>query len=349
MPLFKLPLLLSLSSLALSAAVPAPPVPAITAAPAPIADPINKREAWPDSISSLIPQKIDTRYFSIDGDGNTQAKVSDHFSTVSVTVSKRAEVAVHAATAAVGIYSEKVASGATEFSFEVAPDVIEKIKAAIKKLLADQEAGLFEIFDLKLKPAAEAAAEVINAEAGPSLIGVEMGGEGLAVVAAEGALPAGAAGAVALGAEVVPYVAFVSWMSWTWAKMVVALNSSPQLKLPHSVVIDVDKIPTQQECQGPNQKCKADTCKGQLSICSVGPHCKSHRIYSRIYSNRCCEAHAMTRMINAATMTFPNVQSVMKLMENVPLGTNLVANVPILRTKYIQKSGSRTAQTTTAS
>lgn len=350
MTLVKFPLLLSLSSLALSAVVPAPSVPAITPAPAPVADRhVNKREAWPDIVSSLIPQKIDTRYFSIDGDGNTQAKVTDHFSTVEISVSKRAEVAVHVATAAVGVFSEKLASGATEYSMEVTTDVLDNILALFKKLIADKEAGLIREFDPKYRTTAKAIAEYLNGKAGPSLLKVEFGGESLGVVAAEGALPAGAAGAVALGAEAVPYVAFVSWMAWQWTKLAVALNTSPQLKLPHSVVIEADKLPTQQDCQGPKQKCKADTCQGDLYICTVGPHCKSLHIYQNTYSNRCFEAHVRKRMISAATMMFPNATVVMQLMENVLVATKMAANVPILRTMWFQISGSRTAQASTTS
>lgn len=125
---------------------------------------------------------------------------------------------------------------------------------------------------------AKAVGDLLNAEAGSSFIGDNMGGEPLAAIVTEGVLPAGAASSVAIGAAAVLYVSFVSWMSWKCASLVVALNSSPQLKLPHSIVIYESDLPNEQDCEGERQKCKADTCKGDLHICSVRPDYKLPRI-----------------------------------------------------------------------
>lgn len=286
MAFLKFPLLLSLSPLALGGLVPAPHIPTITPIPAPIAGHhINRREAWPESVTALIPQKIDQRYFSIDENGNTQAKVSDHFSTVEVSVSKRENIGVQIATAAVGIYKEKLPSGANELSLEITPDILKKIESFIKAWIKthpeDEEIPeIIEAFNPKLRPAAEAVANILNEEAGPSFIGVQMGGEPLAAVAVEGTLPAGVASAVAVGEVLVPYVSFVTLMAWQWAGLVVALSKSPQLKLPHSIVINEADLPSEQHCQGEKPKCKSDSCKGDLFICSVEPHCKFLLIYT---------------------------------------------------------------------
>lgn len=100
-----------------------------------------RREVWPESVTALIPKGVDQCFFSIDDNGNTQAKVSDGFSTVEVTISKREEVAVQVAAAAIGIYSEKLGARATEHSLEMTPDFIKEMEATIKKSLGGYRKG----------------------------------------------------------------------------------------------------------------------------------------------------------------------------------------------------------------
>jgi hypothetical protein len=264
-----------------------PPNPAVTNPPVPVPANIQKREPWPASLLSLIPQKVDERFFSIDGNGNTQVLSGiDHFSTVSVIVSRRDENSPKSTTTArVGIHTATVGKDGTEYSFEVAPAVRELIKdayhsasAAKREVNGNALVGRqgAPIMDPGLLGPAKAVANVLNAEAGPSLLGVAMEGATLPEVVAPGALPAAEAGlstlTIAGGATV--YVSFVASLSWAWVGLLKGLSSTPQLDIPHAVVINLNDLPKPEQCSGGPTSCSAETCKGMNSICTVGPRCK---------------------------------------------------------------------------
>jgi hypothetical protein len=245
---------------------------------------LQKREPWPDNVLLMVPEHVDERFFSIDGNGNTQGIV-DHFSTVTVTESRRGVESVSRThTARVGIHTTGVGKDGTQYAFEVAPAIREIIKNAyhsVAKRDLDSSADItirqlsnIRVPDPALVRPAVAVANALNAEAGPSLIGVATEGATLAEVASAGALPAvEGASTVLLGATVVPYVALIAWVSFAWVGILQALSKTPQLDLPHAVVIDLSRLPNSDQCSGSPPSCDAETCKGLNSICTVGPAC----------------------------------------------------------------------------
>lgn len=125
----------------------------------------------------MILEHVDERFFSIDGNGNTQALV-DHFSTVTVTESRRGEESVSRTHAArVGIHTASVGNDATQYAFEVAPAVREIIKNAYqsvaKRNLDSSDMNKRRLSNIPVLPELErpavAVADALNAEAGPSL------------------------------------------------------------------------------------------------------------------------------------------------------------------------------------
>lgn len=247
---------------------------------------LNKREPWPESVIAMVPKFVDKRFFSVDEAGNTKAIV-DHFSTVTVTQSKRDEEATSKTTTArVGIHTAPLINGKLEYSFQVTPAVLEIIKNAAvpvvqRNAAAEQKVkskrDVIRIGDPKLLASASNIANALNAEAGPSLISVDMGNVPLSVAAAEGALPE-AASSVLLGSVAVSYIAIVSLVAWTWASVIHAMSSTPQLGLPHAVVIDMGKLGDKNKCSGSRPSCSAESCKGLVSVCTAGDKtgCKLH-------------------------------------------------------------------------
>jgi hypothetical protein len=282
-----------------------PSAPSVTSAPKFLGP---RADSWPSDLQKLIPRNVDTRLFSVDGNGNTEALASSHFPTVTVTNFKRAQAAATTTTARAGIYTDFSDPNKVQFSFQVSPELLEIIKkagnAAVKRDLKgfpELEVGdnstvrrqlssdipEFFPFDSRLRPAAEQIANQLTPNAAPGVVGADVGITTTVqeVVAVEaGAAEAGAVGVgagtgfvlgpVALGFTAVAYSTIVVLASFYWAQLIHQVSQSPALKLPHAVVIDLTKLPIPGSCPAQLQSCNSDTCRGMVAVCTSGKLCK---------------------------------------------------------------------------